>query len=261
MREQMIETPKILTNKPQRANLTRECISSIRSYILTNHMSAGDKLPSFQEWAELLDVSVLVVREAFRSLEALGFVDIRHGRGIFLRGSDQIDFLDFISFNKPLDEFTLKEVVEARAMLDLTVLELSIMRADQEAIHGLEEILEKMDEDPSLVAVESPQHKLFHQIMLESTGNQLLIRIGAPLLNTFWRMDRSNLIILTEAPYSVDEVDHHRAFLDAICNRDLTNARELVDRHLFGACSKYHIFPLVSNGLNPCDQPVKGGKQ
>ncbi len=255
----MTEFNRILSTKPQRANLTRECVRSIRSYILANHLVAGDRLPSFQEWAELLEVSVLVVREAFRSLEALGFVDIQHGRGIFLRGAEQMDFLDFLSFNQPLDELTFKEVVEARAMLDLTVLELSIARASQEAIEELEVILQEMHRDPSMVAVDSPLHKRFHQIMLEATGNRLLISIGTPLLNTFWNLDRGGVIILTEAAYSVDEVEHHAAFLDAIRSRSLANTRELVDRHLFGSCSKYHIFPLVSNGQASPGPAAKGG--
>ncbi len=245
--------------KPQRANLTRECVQSIRSYILANHLVAGDKLPSFQEWADLLGVSVLIVREAFRSLEALGFVDIQHGRGIFLRGADQIDFLDFLSFNWPHTDFTLKEVVEARAMLDLAVLELSIARATQEAIDELDEIVQQMYQDPSQVAVESPLHRRFHQIMLESTQNRLLIGVGTPLLNTFWSLDRNGVIILTEKPYSVDEVDHHAAFLNAIRNRQLADARQLVDRHLFGACSKYQIFPLVASQSTPQGNEPKGG--
>ncbi len=252
----MTEIRRALTDKPKHVSLTRECIESIRSYILANHLTAGDKLPSFQEWAELLGVSVIIVREAFRSLEALGFVDIQHGRGIFLRGADQIDFLDFISFKQPLDEFSLKEVIETRAMLDLAVLELSIMRAGDEAIQEMDEILQQMYKDPSLVEAESPLHKRFHQIMLESTGNNLLISIGAPLLNTFWRLDWSGVIVLADSPYSIHEVDCHAAFLDAIRNRSLANTRQLVDGHLLGACSKYHIFPLEADELDPSGQSV-----
>lgn len=249
----MTEVSRAITHKPIHVSLTRECIQSIRSYIQANHLVAGDKLPSFQEWAELFGISVSIVREAFRSLEALGFVDIQHGRGIFLRGTDQIDFLGFISFQQPLDEFTLKEVVETRAMLDLTVLELSIMRAGEDACHEMETILRQMYADPSLVVTESPLHKRFHQIMLESTGNNLLINLGAPLLNTFWRLDWSGAIILTDSPYSVEEVDCHAALLEAIRNRSLVNTRQLVDKHLLGACSKYQLFPLESNELDPSD--------
>ncbi len=247
----MAETHRGLTDKPKHTSLTRQCVQSIRSYILANHLGAGDRLPSFQEWSELLGVSVIIVREAFRSLEALGFVDIQHGRGIFLRGAEEIDFLDFLSFKRPLDEFTLKEVIETRAMLDLAVLELSIVRASEHDIHEMDEILQHMYRDPSSVAAESPLHMRFHRTMLESTGNRLLISIGQPLLNTFWRLDGSGVIVLTDSPYSIDEVDYHAALLDAIRTRNVANTRQLIDRHLLGACSKYRTFPLQSDEQNP----------
>lgn len=243
----MTENSEFLIEKPKQVNLTRKCIQSIRSYIRVNHLKTGDKLPSFQEWAKLLGVSIIVIREAFRSLEALGYVDIQHGRGIFLHGADQIDFLDFISFTQPLDELSLKEVIETRAMLDLTVLELAIVRCDENAINEMAEILQLMYKDPSSIAAESSLHKRFHQILLESTKNNLLISIGTPLLNTFWRLDQSGLIRLSDISYySIDEIDRHADLLDAIRNRNLANTRQLIDRHFLGACSKYHIFPMES---------------
>lgn len=241
----MIDNANILLTKPLRANLTRQCIRSIRSYIKSNRLEAGCKLPSFQEWTEILGVSIVVVREAFRSMEALGFVDIQHGRGIYLRGADEMDFLDFLDYSQPLNEFTTKDVVEARAMLDLVVLELCIVRTDQETMNELDQILQQMYANPALVAVYEPLHKQFHHIMLEATGNRFLVSIGTPLLNTFWGLDGSGIIQLTDLPYSIEEVDYHAAFLDAIRKRDLSNTRELIDRHLFGSCSKYQVFPVI----------------
>ena len=70
--------------KPQRADLVRQCIDSIQHYVSLNEMAPGEKLPSLQEWSDTLGVSVVVVREAFRALQALGVVDIQHGRGIYV---------------------------------------------------------------------------------------------------------------------------------------------------------------------------------
>lgn len=247
----MTEKSEFLIDKTKQVNLTRKCIQSIRSYIRVNHLSTGDKLPSFQEWAKLLGVSIVVIREAFRSLEALGYVDIQHGRGIFFHGADQIDFYEFISFTQPLDELSLKEIVETRAMLDLTVLELSIVRCDEESINKMDEILQLLYKDPSSMAAESSLHKRFHQILLESTKNNLLISIGTPLLNTFWRLDQNGFLHLSDIPYySVDEINLHADLLDAIRNRNLANTRQLIDRHFLGACSKYHIFPMESDKVD-----------
>lgn len=231
--------------KPRRATLTRQCITSIQDYIIVHHLHPEDKLPSLQEWSEMLEVSVVVVREAFRALQALGLVDIQHGRGIFLASPDEVDFLDYLSFRHSLDRFTLEEVIEGRAMLELAVLEACIARADEAAITELEQILGLLRENPPPPGVDSPVHKRFHQAMLRASGDRLLASIGMPLLNTFWALGNTGQIEFPEEIWHMDQVASHAAYLDAIKRRDLTQTRELVDQHLFGLCSWYGIFPLA----------------
>ena len=231
--------------KPQRADLTRQCVDSIQSYIDAHNLHAGDKLPSLQDWAEMLEVSMVVVREAFRALQALGLVDIQHGRGIFLASPEEDDFLDYLAFRHSLDRFTLQEVIEGRAMLELAVLEACIARADDKAIAELEAIIEEMRSDPPLAGQDSTDHKRFHQAMLKASGDRLLASIGMPLLNTFWILGNSGEIELPEDVMDIDMLACHIAYLDAIKRRDLSQTRELVDRHLFGLCSRYGIFPFA----------------
>jgi DNA-binding GntR family transcriptional regulator len=83
--------------------------------------------------------------------------------------------------------------------------------------------------------------------MLEASGNNLLVAIGRPLLNTFWNLHNSVQNSYLEAAYEVNEVDCHAAYLLAIRERDLSNTRELVDRHLIGLCTKYAVFPMLTD--------------
>lgn len=233
-------------SKPQRVNLTRQCVRSIQHYVEANGLVAGDRLPSLQEWAEQLGVSIIVVREAFRTLEALGIVDIQHGRGLFLRDEEQSDFVDFLASRHALDQFTVQDVFEARAMLDLVVLEACIARADDAAVAELDRIVAQMVEDPELVAVGSPLHTRFHQVMLEAAGNHFLQSIGTPLLNTFWALDRSGRVrFVGDDVAAMSEVNAHAAYVDAIKRRDFSHTRELVDQHLIGLCSQHGVFPLL----------------
>jgi DNA-binding FadR family transcriptional regulator len=231
--------------KPRRANLTRQCIESIQDYITVHHLHPSDKLPSLQEWSDMLEVSIVVVREAFRALQALGLVDIQHGRGIFLSSPDEADFLDYLSFRHSLDRFTLQEVIEGRAMLELAVLEACIARADEAAIAELEKILEQLRRNPPPTGVDSPVHKSFHQAMLRASGDRLLASIGMPLLNTYWALGNTGQIEFPDDVRDMDQVASHAAYLAAIKSRDLTQTRQLVDQHLFGLCSRYGIFPLA----------------
>jgi len=238
-------------SRPQRTSLTRQCLHSVQEYILANGLHAGDKLPSQQEWAEMLGVSVLVVREAFQALQALGLVEIQHGRGIFVRGPEEVDFLDFLAFGRPLSGFSLEEVIEARAMLELAVLESCIARATPEVIRELEEILEQIRKAPPPPGEDSRPHKLFHQAMLRASGDRILGILGMPLLNTFWVLGNTGRMYLTEKELAADMVAIHEAYLEAIKNRDFSRTRELVDQQLLGLCSKYHVFPFADASKEP----------
>jgi GntR family transcriptional repressor for pyruvate dehydrogenase complex len=233
--------------KPQRLNLTRQCVTSIQRYIAANRMDSGEKLPSLQEWTEMLGVSIVVVREAFRSLEALGLVDIQHGRGIFIRGLEETDLLDLLAFTRSLDSFSLEEVIEGRAMLELAVLESCIARAAEAEIAELEGILAKMDRDPPIPGEDSVLHKLFHQAMLKATGDRLLFNVGMPLLNTFWALGNTGRLQLPPEALQLDMVAAHAAYLKAIKGRDFSETRALVDQHLMGLCSRYQVFPYVDS--------------
>ncbi|OQY22508.1 MAG: hypothetical protein B6I34_05780 [Anaerolineaceae bacterium 4572_32.1] len=233
-------------SKPRRIDLTRQCITSIQDYIAVNHLGPGDRLPSLQEWADMLEVSVVVVREAFRALQALDLVDIQHGRGIFVCDLEEADFLDFLALRYSLDQFSLEEIIEARAMLELAILETCIARATPVMIEELERILDELRKDPPLTGVDSPVHKRFHQTMLKASGDRLLASIGMPLLNTFWTLGNSGQMQLPEEVHWLDMVASHEAYVDAIKRRDFSKTRDLVDRHLLGLCSRYHIFPSAN---------------
>ena len=169
------------------------------------------KLPSLQEWADMLEVSVVVVREAFRALQALGLVDIQHGRGIYVCSLDEMNFLGILSFRSSLDQFSLEEIIEARAMLELAILETCIARATPAMIAELEGIVDELRNNPPLAGIDSNLHKLFHQTMLKASGDRLLASIGMPLLNTFWSLGNSGKIQLPDEVYGIDMVYYSRS--------------------------------------------------
>ncbi len=64
-------------------------VSQLRDKILSGKFRAGDKLPPERDLAESLDVNRSTLREAFKKLEMLDLVEIRHGDGVYVK-----DYLD-----------------------------------------------------------------------------------------------------------------------------------------------------------------------
>jgi GntR family transcriptional repressor for pyruvate dehydrogenase complex len=68
--------------KPVKAKrLYEEVLEQIRELIAGGELKPGDRLMSERELADRLEVSRPSVREAIRSLEMMGFIEIRRGDG------------------------------------------------------------------------------------------------------------------------------------------------------------------------------------
>jgi len=235
-----------MSSRFPRTNLTHECLASIRSYIAERHLGPGDKLPPLQEWSKELGVSMAVVREAFTTLRALGLVSIHQGRGVFLRGLEDTNFIDSLAFTYSLDGFTQQEIIEARAMLELTTLELCIARATEKDIQDLEALLPNITLPAPKDNTELSAHKLFHKTMLRISGNRLMQGIGMPLLNTYWILGDNGVLGAKNTLTNQEMLGIHAVYVQAIKDRDSTHTREMVDHHLLCLCSKYGIFPFAS---------------
>lgn len=243
--------------RPQRLSLTQQCAESMKQHIASNTLMSGDRLPTEQEWVEMLGVSRLVVREALQMLAGIGLIDIQQGRGTFVRDTAQFSVFDQLTFGLDLQQLSYTDVLEARAMLDLVVLELCMVRADDRALGDLEELLQQMDEAGKAGEPAHALHRQFHHRMLRAAGNPLIERIGIMLMDTFWRMGDSipKLVFLSNKPISDhrQQIDSHRMLIEAIRSRKVAQSRLLVAKHLPFQSGVSYVFPIVTDDASKAD--------
>ncbi|MEZ4640885.1 MAG: GntR family transcriptional regulator [Caldilineaceae bacterium] len=72
-----------------RDTLAQQATDTLRRFILTEELEAGDQLPSERVLSESLSVSRNIVREALSVLVADGLIEKKAGRGIFVRPHDR----------------------------------------------------------------------------------------------------------------------------------------------------------------------------
>ncbi len=65
----------------RRVRSVDDVVAQIRTAILTGEVAEGERLPSERDLSERLEVGRPTLREALRTLEALGIVEIRPGKG------------------------------------------------------------------------------------------------------------------------------------------------------------------------------------
>jgi DNA-binding FadR family transcriptional regulator len=100
----------------------------------------GTRMPSERALAEQLGVGRSTVREALNGLAALGALDIRHGRGVFV-GSSASPTLDHEPVAPALVRAQTRALIEARLVVQPEVARLAAARRTETDLRALEKVL------------------------------------------------------------------------------------------------------------------------
>jgi DNA-binding FadR family transcriptional regulator len=100
-----------------------------REQLLSAQLKPGDRLLSERELSLSLGVSRPVLREALRSLAMLGFLDIRHGKGAYVKAADISVLTDFFTFSLAQQPDVLDDVMQARIAIECQAIRLACERA------------------------------------------------------------------------------------------------------------------------------------
>ncbi|MEW6376401.1 MAG: GntR family transcriptional regulator, partial [Thermodesulfobacteriota bacterium] len=65
-----------------------EIAQQIKSLIVNKNLKPGDKLPTERELTSIFSVSRPALREALRSLDMMGLIEIHQGKGTFVKPFD-----------------------------------------------------------------------------------------------------------------------------------------------------------------------------
>src|SRR3979490_3323105 len=126
----------------ERSRLYEDVGERLAEFVAESGMVPGDQFPTERDLARQLHVSRTSVRQSFVVLQALGFVDVRHGEGMFLRRTRGFGE----SLTKVLERRRrLPEVLEAREALEVKLAELAAARRTGGDLAAMQAAITKMD--------------------------------------------------------------------------------------------------------------------
>lgn len=162
----------------QRVPVIVQVEARIRELIESGQYLPGEKLPTEKELCQRLGVGRGTVREAFRLLQARGYVELRPGRGAFASEPAPVDELGAIEWLVQ-NEQQLRDAIEIRRALEPMAARRMAERGDQASISALTELHKEF-----LIAVESDNvariaelDERFHSAVVAGSGNRLLVSI------------------------------------------------------------------------------------
>lgn len=222
----------MLANKSIRGQtLNKLAQDQVKQYITSKHLKPGDPLPPEAQLAADLGISRGPVREAVRSLESLGIVEIRHGTGIFVRGFNLDSILDLLTYSLTFDPSKIAEILQIRKWLETAAIGDVCERITANDIASIEQVLGQWDKRIAADEPTAEEDRAFHCSLYRVIGNESLIA----LIDIFWVVYHNvNVSRITKDLQPSTTIQDHRDILDAVRLRDASQARQRIQDHFRG---------------------------
>jgi GntR family transcriptional regulator, transcriptional repressor for pyruvate dehydrogenase complex len=212
-----------------RPTIAEEIVERITNYILDENLKPGVKLPSERELMTRLSVGRSSLREAIKTLGAIGIVEVRVGEGMFV-GHGQTSLLTKpLAWGLLIGEHSLREVIEARRLIEVELVTLAAQRATDDDLAEIAAEVDAMADCLDDTAGFVNHDHAFHLAIARAAHNSVLFHV----LDTLRHIIRA-LIYQIYATVSETEPGYreHRAIFAALRAHDADTARATMTTHL-----------------------------
>lgn len=220
-------------NSAKSNKISEHIIEQIRKAIFEGQLKPGDRLPPERELMRNFKVSKATLREALRSLEVLGFLEIRKGAsgGPFVTEVDmkkaKESFANFLLFKN----LSLKDLSEVRLILEPYIAEKAASAITEEDLKRLEKLNKECDYVlKNNIPIESRKNEIeFHRIIGSVTGNPILMFVLDFVENLL--IDTKE-ILQPGKEFSRKVLNSHKRIYKALLEKNSKKVREEMVKHI-----------------------------
>jgi GntR family transcriptional repressor for pyruvate dehydrogenase complex len=203
----------------------------IRTAIVSGRLTAGERLSPERELAEQFGVSRVTVRDALRSLEAMGLIEVRVGArgGAFVTAPTGSKVAQAMSDMMMMSVISPEDVVEARLIVELGTVTLACARATDEDLQSLRDLAER-----GTAAIEAGTYTReisweFHSLLALAAHNGAVGGLTQSFRST---LSMHPVRAREGAKAHEASVAEHARILEALEQRDADAARHEMAQHL-----------------------------
>ena len=212
------------------ATLSTHIVLQVRKALFAKQLRPGDFVGTEKDLAARYGVSRIVARDALRTLEALGIVEIKVGSGggaRVARGNTQL-FAEALAVQLDLAGVSTAEIMDAQRAIECLAAELAAENATAADIANLRSLLADAHAKLGDVDAFTESSRQFHLAVAEASHNRVLVVQLLSLQHVSWPAHNTTL-----TPKVAKHVlDAHRELTDMIEIRDAAGARRLMDDHV-----------------------------
>ncbi len=216
-----------MVKKSERRLGTTEIAGILRREISQGILIAKERLPSERSLADTYGVARGTVRQALNLLARESLVEIRRSSGAY------VTFNDVEIRNPVIENARPLELIDTRFALEPHICRLAVLHASQQDLDQAEELLAKMDASTTDPNAFSIADNAFHTLLVETTGNRLLIWIVSQINSVRNQEQWSRMRLLTLNASTISQYNvQHRHILNAIRAREPERAAVHMKQHL-----------------------------
>ena len=212
-----------------RTTLSAAVFEQLISCVVNGEWKAGDRIPSERELCVRLGIARTSLREALKAMELVGMLDSRVGDGTFVCPRSEFLSRPMLWAFTGTDHHELKDIMEARSLLEQDLAALAAVRASQNEIQILADTIDTMRANIAEGESILEPDMAFHLGIATSAHNEVLSNAVQLLRN----LQRQWIYLKLQLPNVPDQViQEHEAIYHAIRDHDAVAARNAMREHL-----------------------------
>jgi GntR family transcriptional repressor for pyruvate dehydrogenase complex len=207
--------------------LVEQAVNVLRDRVLGGEYSAERSFPSQGQLCEDLGVSRTVVREAMRSLQSEGLIEVSQGRRPTVLPANATPVIQSLETLVGRTNISLMQLTEVRHPLEIEIAGLAAERRSEVHIQQMREaneLLQAAQTFKDQVAADMQ----FHKVLAEASGNSLF-SLFLEVLGELLRASRRQTLKQSGVEKALR---FHRGIFKAVEAGDRAGARGIMDEHM-----------------------------
>jgi GntR family transcriptional repressor for pyruvate dehydrogenase complex len=222
----------------RRKTLTSQVVDYVLALMKNGDVKPGQRLPTETQLTQTLGISRTCVREAMKSLESLGLVNIRQRVGATVLEPSSSNFLSSEHFSLMVQSQQAEDLLEFRKIIEVGLASLAAEKARDEDIAAMRAALDKYRAELAGSGVDCNTDMSFHTALAAASRNAMAASV--------WKMISERLAQVLERTISVPNVceetlKDHEVIFRAVKSRNPRKARKAMRAHLENAERNWRI--------------------
>jgi GntR family transcriptional repressor for pyruvate dehydrogenase complex len=213
----------------RKTRLADDIAERIRVLIVGGTFPPGQPLPGERVLAARFAVSRGSIRDAFRMLEMIGLLEMRHGQGTFPRelSVDRLvtPLTSMLTNRRDLEG----ELMDVRRMFEPAVARVAASRLTDDDLDGLRRILDVQRRKVKAGQSALVEDTAFHAALARATRNTVVVRIMETLNDL---LTESRKLALKQRSRPERSLKGHEAVVAALARRDADGAARAMHDHI-----------------------------